>query len=197
MRHNILPPTTKESILKTLEQVNHKIADDFGQFSPAVFQQRQGTHWSPAEHLRHLTKCVRALSKALTIPGPLLRLRFGASNRPSKSYDDIRAEYLKSLAENDSAGSWAPEIEKPNLSEAEYQKKLLSDWDRTWRQLNQNLQKWEESRLDRYLLPHPRLSKITVREMLFFTVYHNSHHGNRVLERSGKTGKTTLSRFGD
>ena len=30
--------------------------------------------------------------------------------------------------------------------------------------------------LDAVLLPHPLLGKLTVREMLFFTVYHVQHH---------------------
>ena len=35
---------------------------------------------------------------------------------------------------------------------------------------------WREADLDRYLLPHPLLGKLTIREMLFFTLYHNYHH---------------------
>ena len=37
--------------------------------------------------------------------------------------------------------------------------------------------------LDRYRLPHPLLGKLTVREMLFFTVYHNYHHVRSVADR--------------
>jgi hypothetical protein len=37
---------------------------------------------------------------------------------------------------------------------------------------------WSEKNLDAYLLPHPLLGKITVREMLFFTTFHTDHHLN-------------------
>ncbi|MCB9182399.1 MAG: DinB family protein [Flavobacteriales bacterium] len=36
--------------------------------------------------------------------------------------------------------------------------------------------RWSESDLERYLLPHPLLGKLTLREMLYFTLYHVQHH---------------------
>lgn len=42
------------------------------------------------------------------------------------------------------------------------------------------LGKWSDKALDSYLLPHPLLGKMTVREILFFTLYHNLHHVNDV-----------------
>ena len=33
-----------------------------------------------------------------------------------------------------------------------------------------------KKQLDHYLLPHPLLGKITLREMLFFSAYHIQHH---------------------
>jgi hypothetical protein len=35
---------------------------------------------------------------------------------------------------------------------------------------------WSEDDLDNHRLPHPLLGKLTVREMLFFTLYHIQHH---------------------
>jgi hypothetical protein len=43
-------------------------------------------------------------------------------------------------------------------------------------QLASSIGRWREEDLDYYRLPHPLLGKLTVREMLFFTVYHNYHH---------------------
>jgi hypothetical protein len=42
---------------------------------------------------------------------------------------------------------------------------------------------WREADLDRYLLPHPLLGKLTLREMLHFTLYHNYHHVQSVATR--------------
>jgi hypothetical protein len=34
-------------------------------------------------------------------------------------------------------------------------------------------------------MPHPLLGKLTVREMLLFTLYHNLHHVQNVARRKG------------
>jgi len=33
--------------------------------------------------------------------------------------------------------------------------------------------------VDQYQLPHPVLGKLTIREMLFFTIYHNLRHASQ------------------
>lgn len=43
-------------------------------------------------------------------------------------------------------------------------------------QLIKSIQKYSEQELDQTILPHPLLGKITLREMLYFTIYHVEHH---------------------
>jgi hypothetical protein len=38
------------------------------------------------------------------------------------------------------------------------------------------LERFTEDDLERYILPHPLLGKITLREMMYFTAYHVEHH---------------------
>lgn len=45
------------------------------------------------------------------------------------------------------------------------------------------IENWSEADLDRYRLPHPLLGKLTVRDMLLFTVQHLAHHASKVEER--------------
>lgn len=35
---------------------------------------------------------------------------------------------------------------------------------------------WSEEELDQHCVNHPALSQITMREMLFFIIFHNYHH---------------------
>jgi len=37
-------------------------------------------------------------------------------------------------------------------------------------------QKWTEEQLDNYCVAHPILGKLTMRELAYFTIYHNIHH---------------------
>jgi uncharacterized damage-inducible protein DinB len=36
--------------------------------------------------------------------------------------------------------------------------------------------KWKENQPDKYLVPHPLLGKITLRELCYFTIHHTCHH---------------------
>ena len=42
--------------------------------------------------------------------------------------------------------------------------------------LSQAIKKWKDTDLDQYYIIHPILGRLTVREMLFFTIYHTEHH---------------------
>ena len=42
--------------------------------------------------------------------------------------------------------------------------------------------------LDRYRLPHPLIGKLTLRELLLWTLYHNAHHVQRIAERREHVG---------
>jgi len=52
----------------------------------------------------------------------------------------------------------------------------IVDIRRTIASMTKRVNGWSEADLDRYLLPHPLLGKLTVREMLFFTIHHAQHH---------------------
>ena len=43
-----------------------------------------------------------------------------------------------------------------------------------------SIEKISEEDLDYYLLPHPILGKLTLREMLYFTIYHVKHHEKQI-----------------
>jgi hypothetical protein len=42
--------------------------------------------------------------------------------------------------------------------------------------LSSQVATFTEEELDRFILPHPLLGKLTYREMLYFTIYHVQHH---------------------
>ncbi|MCI0695857.1 DinB family protein [candidate division KSB1 bacterium] len=83
-------------------------------------------------------------------------------------------------------GRYIPVIEErpPDFDQAK--QGILRKWDETSKKLLAVLQGWNEERLDKYLLPHPILGKLTIREMLFFTLYHDIHHVNNVRKLLGQ-----------
>lgn len=150
----------------------------------AEFAVPQGEKWSPADHLRHLAKSTRPLAPALGLPKFLLGLRFGRARKASRRFPVLRDDYRKLLwVTGATAGRFAPSPVAPPADLEAWRGELLGSWRGAVSDLAAKIPRWREAALDRYLLPHPLLGKLTVREMLFFTLYHNAHHLEQVAAR--------------
>lgn len=141
-----------------------------------IFFARIGDAWSPAENARHLIKSMRPIALAMKAPKIVLAVFFGTSRRPSRDFARIRAEYREQLARGAKAGRFAPSLEREPTAPEARRKEIMTALSDVSNDLVVAAQPWSERALDRYRLPHPLLGKLTMREMLMFTVYHNSHH---------------------
>ena len=60
---------------------------------------------------------------------------------------------------------------------------VLAQWETAHDAMGKAMAKWAEDSLDRYVLKHPAMGPLTVREMLMFAHYHESHHLNLLAGR--------------
>ena len=169
---------SRDEILAALDEIQRDSAAFWAAFSSDDFFAKIGTAWSPAENVRHLAKSVRPVAKALRLPRLVLRLMFGASGRSSITYDALRERYLGKLAAGGEAGRFAPSARIVTDRDA-----ILSQQEQANRDLRAAIERWPDAKLDRYQMSHPLLGKLTVREMLFFTLYHQRHHIDVVKRR--------------
>jgi len=130
--------------------------------------------WSIAENFDHLILSGAPVASGLKMNKMMIRA-LGKPNRPSRTFEGLVARYQEKLAAGLGAnigGKFAPDQAK------EYNKaEMLKNWEMVKSKLLERTnKKWSEKDLDNYLMPHPLLGKLLVREMLFFTIYHTSHH---------------------
>jgi hypothetical protein len=173
---------TRDQIVEALQQQDVESTAYWNAFDTDAFFSGIGTGWSPADTIRHLIKSTRPVVKALAMPRLFLRLLFGKARRPSRSYDDLRATYLGALAKGADAGRFAPSQRTETDREA-WRTQIMAQSAGVNRDLRAAIARWRDDKLDRCQLPHPLLGKLTVREMLFFTLYHQRHHGEVVKRR--------------
>ena len=128
--------------------------------------------WTPAQHLDHMIRSVRPVVLAFTLPKFLLRLLFGKPNRPTRSYDEVVHKYIQKLAE----GAKASGVFIPPPVSLNQRKELIQKLNAVASKLASQVNGFTEKDLDTYLLPHPVLGKMTLREMIYFTIYHVNHH---------------------
>lgn len=150
--------------------------DEFAEFinclSPKQYLEMSAGKWSAGQQLDHLIRAARPVNMAMRLPKFLPRLLFGKPNRVGYTYNEVIKKYQHKLQEGAKAsGPYIPPIAELNKKE-----KILANFLRQKDNLLSVLAKWSEGDLDAYLLPHPIVGKLTVREMLFFTVYHIRHH---------------------
>jgi hypothetical protein len=175
-----LIPTDKASILEALSDANRRAADWFDAIPAADFFTRRGEVWSASDNLDHLIKSAKPLNTALKMPRPALGAMFGKPEKPSRDYQEICSVYRAELARGAQAsGRFLPDQQSPGESSAEQKQHLIASWIKAGSGLVSAAEGWTEADLDLYQLPHPLLGKLTIREMLFFTIYHNLRHASQ------------------
>lgn len=182
----------RESLLQSLEQSHHLVRRTFKSLSlDGLYERASPSSWSPFETLTHLIKCEKPLMLALRLPKFVLAFLYGKHTEPSRRYEVIQEAYQNMLTRGAQAGRFAPQFRATPATQDEaelYRHKILETWTKTARRLIKTVERWYEKDLDRYQLPHPHLGKLTIREMLMFTIYHNLYHANRVQRLSQNSG---------
>lgn len=169
---------TKEEIAHLLQSNHKRFIDLHASLNEIQFETSNNGKWNPGRELDHIIRAVRPVVLAFSLPLFILKLAFGKANRPSKTYEALVEKYHIKLAQGGRAsGRFIPQGIKFKDKKA-----ALKKLDRLIVQLNKRTTVRAEQALDHYILPHPLLGKLTLREMLYFTAYHVEHHRKNTLK---------------
>lgn len=174
--------STNTEIAERIEAVSIQIADQFKTISPATFFRMPPTGWSPALNLNHLIKAAIPISITLASPKMIL-LPMGKSRKESRDYKGVVKAYQHRLANGATAGIFVP-LGKPTGDEGK-RNKLIEKFKNVYKTYTGRILKWTDSDSDKYRMPHPILGMLTVKEMLYFSLYHLGHHAKNVEKRFG------------
>jgi len=170
---------TKAELISTLKDSRQRVLDWFTAIPAKDFFAKQGEEWSSSENVDHLIRSHKPITMALRLPKITLQTLFGKPEKASMSYEELCQRYRDEIAKGAQAsGRFLPNQEAPNENAENKKKELLEQLSKASAELITTAEKWKESELDQYQLPHPVVGKITVREMLYFTLYHNLRHAS-------------------
>ena len=161
------------------KEITSAIERNYGDFIALVnglsdtdFERAPEGKWTPGKQLEHLVKSVRPLALALYLPESVLRWRFGKANRPSKTYDALVEKYLAKIQPG-----YVPKKQyiprSVPISERDRWSQKLG---RQVKTVVRHVEGMSEEQLDRMVAPHPAIGVLTLREMMYFTIYHAEHH---------------------
>jgi hypothetical protein len=137
-----------------------------------VFELEPNGKWSAGQNLSHLVRAIQAIQLGFSVPLFLLKMFYGKSNRPSRSYEELRSKYKSKLA----VGGRATGRFVPGKVSIAGKASLINRHLRLGARLQRRAAKLTEHQMEHYLLPHPLLGKLTMKEMLMFQVMHVYHH---------------------
>ncbi|MFI5205468.1 MAG: DinB family protein [Candidatus Paceibacterales bacterium] len=173
---------TKQEITDKLTSNHRTFADLIVSLNDRDFLHALPGKWTAGQQLDHILRAVSPLTKILALPKFMIKLIFGKANRPSKDYENLVKKYHAKLESGGKAtGRFIPSLVEPVQKEI-LKNKLL----RAVARLIKNTDDYSEQQLDAYILPHPLLGKLTLREMFYFTIYHVEHHQKATLRNLGR-----------
>ena len=167
----------REALAQLLQQNYLHVIEQIRNLNDRELLHAPKDKWNALQQLDHLIKSVAPVNMAIGLPKFVLSWRFGIANRPSRSYDALVDRYhIKLQAGGRASGAFVPPMQVDPADKEALLRKLhyLAD------KLARKTLRQSEVSLDRYVLPHPLLGKLTLREMLYFTAYHASHHGKSI-----------------
>ena len=170
---------TKSELISKLKDSNRRVTTWFTDIPADTFFTRQGEVWSASDNVDHLIKSHKPVAKALKLPKFTLQAMFGKPEKHSVAYEELCQTYRDAIANGGQAfGRYLPEQQTPADPE-KAKSDVLEQFSKASADLVSIAEIWNENELDGYLLPHPLIGKLTIREMLFFTIYHNLRHASQ------------------
>lgn len=181
-------PYTKPEIIERLRDIQREVAVTVAAIPTARFEVGSADSWSPASYLKHLLLSVKPFAKAVSFPPDALKRRFGSPDRPSLPYAELRERYQARLADGIRAEDYEailPTTFRMLDDVTNIQVYLVDLWNEAHDRMIDGLDAWTEAHLDGVAILHPAIGTISVREMLFFTIFHNTLHGNDIRVAAG------------
>lgn len=163
---------TQQDIIQQLTERHEAFAQYLAALPSEDFTFSASDKWTPGQQLHHICLSVKPLNQALAMPVFMMQLLFGKANRPSRSYEEVVAKYALTLQKGGRASR--PFI--PPAVGIQQRPDLLARLGKAVHVLSARVSRYSEAELDALLLPHPLLGRMTLHEMLCFTIYHVQHH---------------------
>ncbi|HXU26126.1 MAG TPA: DinB family protein, partial [Bacteroidia bacterium] len=128
--------------------------------------------WNAGQHLKHILISVTMLNKAIDNPKFIASLAEREPKRAAMNYNELVSFYMSKI--NEGAKATPPFV--PDLVTINERAQLVKDVQTTIAELCVKLNAYTEKELDTLTIPHPLLKRLSLREMIYFTIKHAEHH---------------------
>ena len=171
----------KEDIANLLEEKHQSLFNWLEQHDIELWETGPEGKWTTGQHTKHLLESIKPLNTALSLPKFILKYKYGKANRAVRGYDAIKNRYLERLKE--AQGIVSPFSRGKKIPKAKDKNYFINRLKVESKKLQYKTKKWSDSDLDTYILPHPLMGRMPIRELLMWTSYHVEHHTKTLVEK--------------
>lgn len=172
---------TRDTLINKLNHNYQSFTNYINSLRNDEFTSSYNEKWTAGQQLEHILKSVAPIAKALSSKS-FIEENFGKVDRPGIAYDDLVKNYQLALAQ----GGKAPARFIPEKVVLSQKSTLIDSILATVAKLVELLSNYTDEELDSLVIPHPLLGKLTIREMICFTIYHVEHHYNHLMANMQK-----------
>jgi hypothetical protein len=171
----------KDEIVLLLEQKHQTLLSFLESQDSENWKRGPEGKWTSGQQALHLLQSIKPLNDALSMPKFILRYKFGKANREVRDFQTVINRYQERL--KDAQGltfKGSRNMKVPSLNEKHY---ILNRLQIENKKLQSKTLKWSDNQLDTYILPHPLMGKMPVREIIMWTAHHIEHHTKQLQEK--------------
>lgn len=171
----------KDDIALLLEEKHQTLLSWLESQDIDKWQQGPNGKWTSGQQALHLLQSIKPLNDALSMPKFFLKYKFGKANRDVRDFEAVVNRYqerLKDAQGETFKGSRNMKVPHPN--EKKY---ILNRLHIENKKLQAKTLKWSDKQLDSYIVPHPLMGKMPVREIIMWTAHHVEHHTKQLQEK--------------
>jgi hypothetical protein len=172
----------KQIIFDLLFEKSNSFINYLNSLSSEEYLFSKNHKWTAGQHLEHLVLCIKAIEQGYKLDKQILAEKFGVTNRVGFTYEELQHLYK----EKTQGGGKAPDRFVPASVMSMKREELNTEMNFRITELCSATEKFTEQELDQYCIPHPLLGMLTLREMLFNTIYHIEHHHQLTIENLKK-----------
>lgn len=153
-----------------------KVYLDFSNYIDSLdekeFSFTNSSTWTAGQQLDHIVKSVAPINTFMKLPDFSKKLMFGKNKGNSRTSDEVINDYLDKLEK----GGKAPSAYVPKSIPFSQKADLISKLNYIIKKIVSSIEKLNEKDIDTFRAPHPLIGKLTVRELVYFSIYHVGHH---------------------
>lgn len=162
----------RQIIIKSLSENYNSFVKYITELSPEAYSYRYQQKWTAGQQLEHMLLCIKPILHVLSMDKKVIEQTFGRTERQGLTYTLLTNKYIEKFT----TGGKASARFIPGDIATKSREILCETLMNMIGELGLKIETFSEQELDSLLIPHPLLGNLTLREMLYNSIFHVTHH---------------------